>query len=149
MSLLHQAAACAEAAGDPTGAAAALTLALTADPAGETAHQGLMRLHARAGRREDALRQYRLLREALRQEGGDGPASEPDPASQRLYQDILAGPGPRAQPPRRAASEPQTGAPARRPGRHAGTICRPRSPASSGGRGSCGPCPASSRAPGW
>ena len=77
----------AQEAGDGEGEGAALTRAITADPAHEAAHQGLMRLHARGGQRHLALRQFQQLRESLRRELD----AEPDPASQRLYEDILTG----------------------------------------------------------
>ncbi|HEX2517482.1 MAG TPA: tetratricopeptide repeat protein, partial [Chloroflexota bacterium] len=87
LSLLLEQAEVAQEAGDGEGEDAALTRAITADPAHEAAHQGLMRLHARSGQRHLALRQFQQLRESLRRELD----AEPDPASQRLYEDILSG----------------------------------------------------------
>ncbi|MGH2370481.1 MAG: AfsR/SARP family transcriptional regulator, partial [Chloroflexota bacterium] len=84
--LLEHAGLC-EARGQHAAAVDALTKLITADPANEGAHQELMRLHARRGQRHQALRQYRQLREALRRDLD----AEPDPTSQRLYQDILTG----------------------------------------------------------
>ena len=60
---------------------------LVADPAHEEAHIGLMRLHALAGHRQQALRQYQALQDALRRELD----ADPSPDSTRLYQDLLAG----------------------------------------------------------
>jgi predicted ATPase/DNA-binding SARP family transcriptional activator len=94
LTLLLEQAEVAREAGDGEGEGTALTRAIGADPAHEAAHRGLMRLHARNGQRHLALRQFQHLREALRRELD----AEPDPASQRLYQDILtgtvSGPGP-------------------------------------------------------
>ena len=87
LTLLLEQAEVAQEAGDGEGEGAALTRAITADPAHEAAHQGLMRLHARSGQRHLALRQFQHLRESLRRELD----AEPDPASQRLYEDILSG----------------------------------------------------------
>jgi predicted ATPase/DNA-binding SARP family transcriptional activator/DNA-binding CsgD family transcriptional regulator len=57
----------------------------------EAAHMAIMRLHARAGRRTEAVRQYRLLEKALRHELDVGPG----PNSRRLYREILEGRFPR------------------------------------------------------
>jgi predicted ATPase/DNA-binding SARP family transcriptional activator/DNA-binding CsgD family transcriptional regulator len=57
------------------------------EPAHEGAHAGLMRLYALSGQRQWALRQYERLRETLQQTLG----TEPDAASRRLYDEILAG----------------------------------------------------------
>jgi predicted ATPase/DNA-binding SARP family transcriptional activator len=73
-------------AGEDAGAAGALQQALLAEPLHERAHQELMRLYAVTGRRQRALAQYHLLREALRREFED----EPDDDTRRLYRDILA-----------------------------------------------------------
>jgi predicted ATPase/DNA-binding SARP family transcriptional activator len=59
--------------------------ALAADPAHEEVHRDLMRLYALSGQRQQALRQYQLLREALQRELDLEPALE----SQRLNEDIL------------------------------------------------------------
>ncbi len=57
---------------------------LALDPLQEAVHRALMRLHARAGRREAALRQYEvcvgLLRRELR--------LEPEPETRRLYEEM-------------------------------------------------------------
>lgn len=55
------------------------------DPAHEYAHIGLMRLLAHAGYRQQAIRQYHQLREALRTELD----VEPDGSAQRLYNQLL------------------------------------------------------------
>ena len=73
-------------AGDDAGAAGALQQALLAEPLHERAHRELMRLYAGTGRRQRALAQYHLLREALRREFED----EPDDETRKLYQGILA-----------------------------------------------------------
>lgn len=57
------------------------------EPAHEAAHTRLMRLYASMGLRHQALRQYQVLKTALRQELD----VEPEPDSARLYQKILAG----------------------------------------------------------
>src|SRR5262249_40388691 len=57
-------------------------------------HRALMRLYARGGRRQQALRQYHILCEALEREL----AAEPEPATQELHADMLAGRGPAARP---------------------------------------------------
>jgi predicted ATPase/DNA-binding SARP family transcriptional activator len=74
-------------------AIAALRHALTHDPVNEGAHVALMRLYASGGQRVAALRQYQILREALARELD----IEPDPATTRLYEALLAGERP-AQP---------------------------------------------------
>ncbi len=106
LTLLLEQAEVAQEAGDGEGEGEALTRAITADPAHEAAHQGLMRLHARSGQRHLALRQFQHLREALRRELD----AEPDPASQRLYEDILSGAFPGTDAP--AADAPAADAPA-------------------------------------
>jgi predicted ATPase/DNA-binding SARP family transcriptional activator len=75
---------CAEG-GDDVSAIAALQQALVEEPLHERAHRELMRTYARTGRRQRALAQFHLLREALRHEFED----EPDDETRRLYQDIL------------------------------------------------------------
>ncbi|MDQ3863197.1 MAG: tetratricopeptide repeat protein, partial [Actinomycetota bacterium] len=57
------------------------------EPAHEEAHVALMRMHARAGQRYRAIRQYEHLRQALRLELG----VEPHAASRHMYGEILAG----------------------------------------------------------
>jgi DNA-binding SARP family transcriptional activator len=70
--------------------------ALIAEPMLEQTHVALMRLYALTGRRRQALRQYEQLREALERELD----TEPDTASRRLYEDILARRFPPAEPSR-------------------------------------------------
>ena len=60
---------------------------LAQDAGREEAHRSLMRLYAVIGRRQQALRQYQMLRDAV---GGELDA-EPDAESQHLYQEIAAG----------------------------------------------------------
>ena len=55
------------------------------DPISEDAHVGLIRLYALTGRRQQALRQYERLCDELAAELD----TEPEPASHRLYLDIL------------------------------------------------------------
>lgn len=86
-SLLLELAALYEASRDYDLAIETLRRALEKDPAHEEAHRGLMRLYALTGRRQQALRQYRILCEAVREEL----EADPDLESQRLHQDILAG----------------------------------------------------------
>lgn len=52
--------------GDREGVAATAERWLALDPACEEAHRALMRLHARNGRRSDAVQQYRICAEAVR-----------------------------------------------------------------------------------
>lgn len=73
-------------ASDATTAIEALQRALVDDPLHEAAHRGLMRLFADGGRRQQALAQYELLRDALRRTL----EADPDPESRRLYLAILA-----------------------------------------------------------
>jgi DNA-binding SARP family transcriptional activator len=65
----------------------ALRRVAKSEPANEGAHAGLMRLYALSGQRQWALRQYERLRETLRQHLG----TEPDAASRRLCEKIVAG----------------------------------------------------------
>jgi predicted ATPase/DNA-binding SARP family transcriptional activator len=81
-------------AGRAQDAAQALERALRADPLHEPAVRALMRLLAGLGQRAEALGRYERLRRDLAEEyGGD-----PDPATRRLYRDLLSGsveaPGP-------------------------------------------------------
>lgn len=72
--------------GDTRGAIASLQQALLVEPLHELAHRELMRIYAITGRRQRALGQFHLLREALRREFED----DPDDETRLLYQDILA-----------------------------------------------------------
>jgi predicted ATPase len=58
---------------------------LALDPLHEPVHRALMQLYARLGRREAALRQYRLCVDALKREVGTRPEAE----TAQLYQEIL------------------------------------------------------------
>ncbi len=73
--------------GEPAAAVFALRRVVANEPAHEEAHVALMRLHAAAGRRHLALRQYQHLRDGLRRELD----ADPSPESVRLHQEILAG----------------------------------------------------------
>ncbi len=63
------------------------------EPVHEEACAGLMRLYARSGQRQGALWQYERLRDALWRKL----SAEPGAASQRLYEEILAGRFPSSQ----------------------------------------------------
>jgi DNA-binding SARP family transcriptional activator len=58
---------------------------LALDPLQEPVHRAVMRLYARLGRREAALRQYQLCMDALKRELGTPPETE----TTQLYQYIL------------------------------------------------------------
>lgn len=73
--------------GNLNAAISTLQRVVVNDPAHEEAHAILMRLHALAGRRHQALRQYQQLCAALRVEL----STEPSADTQRLRQAILAG----------------------------------------------------------
>ncbi len=60
---------------------------VASEPAHEEAHRALMELYSLMGKREQALAQFAILREALRKDLD----AEPDAASQQLHQRILAG----------------------------------------------------------
>jgi predicted ATPase/DNA-binding SARP family transcriptional activator/DNA-binding CsgD family transcriptional regulator len=64
----------------------ALGKVVAEEPSHEGGRAGLVRLYALGGRRDQALKQYERLREHLRREL----ASEPNAASRRLYEEILA-----------------------------------------------------------
>ena len=68
-------------------AAEALRQVVASEPTQERAHEELMRLYSLSGQPLVALRQYELLRKILSRDLG----TEPDAASQRLYEEILAG----------------------------------------------------------
>jgi predicted ATPase/DNA-binding SARP family transcriptional activator len=71
---------------DAPAAIEAWQRAVAADPALEEAHGALMQLYAAGGQQQRAVRQYQLLREALARELH----ANPGPASERLYQNIVA-----------------------------------------------------------
>ena len=81
-----------EARADLDRATAALRRAVALDPVQENARAGLIRLHALAGRRQEALREYEELRITLRDELG----TDPTASSQRLYEQIRMGQAPGA-----------------------------------------------------
>jgi len=58
---------------------------LDLDPTDEESHRALMRGYFEAGRRREAMRQFELLREALREHVGVGP----DPETIALYERVL------------------------------------------------------------
>lgn len=87
LALLLELARLREAQRETAAASEALRRVVTQEPAHEEAHLALMGVYARAGQRHQALRQYQQLQETLRSELD----VDPSPASQRLYQDILAG----------------------------------------------------------
>ena len=87
LSLLLDMAGLHEERGDPGPAIEALAKVVDEQPTHEGAHAWLVRLYARSGRRAEALGQYEQLRNDLRR----GLAREPDAASERLYEEILAG----------------------------------------------------------
>lgn len=87
LALLTEIAALYEARGEHASAIEALQQVLANDPASETAHRSLMHLFALTGRRQQALRQYHALGEALRREL----ATDPDPHSESLYREIHGG----------------------------------------------------------
>lgn len=84
LAILEELAALLEARGDLVGAANAVRVLIAAEPLQEDAHVRLMRLHALAGRRGEALRQYEHLRDALDTALG----FEPGPEAQRLYEEV-------------------------------------------------------------
>ncbi|MFI5691781.1 BTAD domain-containing putative transcriptional regulator [Kribbella sp. NPDC051586] len=77
----------AAAAGQEAEAFDALTRALAIDPLHEHGVRSLMRRHAATGRSSEALAQYERLRSDLRTAYG----TDPDPETQRLYQELLSG----------------------------------------------------------
>ncbi len=87
LSLLADLAALHERAGALTQSSEILQTLLSHDPGREEAQRSLMRLYALTGRRQQALRQYQMLREAAGREFD----AEPDAQSQRLYQEIASG----------------------------------------------------------
>lgn len=87
LALLLDLAALYEARGEFTEAVASLQQAVSHEPTYEEAHRRLMWLYAATGHRQQAVRQYEGLKQALRQELD----AEPDAQIQRLFQDIAAG----------------------------------------------------------
>jgi DNA-binding SARP family transcriptional activator len=81
---------------DDEGALAACIRLIALEPLNEAAHRNLMQLHARRGSFAEALRQYRVCRDALRRELDVAP----EPATEALYRDLMRR--------RRAATEAST-----------------------------------------
>ncbi|CAN5327349.1 BTAD domain-containing putative transcriptional regulator [soil metagenome] len=73
--------------GDHSDTIAELRRVVGADPLHEPAHRALMRLYARSGHRQHAIRQFDTLRDALASEL----EVEPEPESERLIDQIRAG----------------------------------------------------------
>ncbi|HEX2033927.1 MAG TPA: BTAD domain-containing putative transcriptional regulator, partial [Chloroflexota bacterium] len=94
LALLAEVAELHEARGEHTLATDALRRLLLYDPAHEGAHRGLMRLYASCGRRQEALRQFAQLEEALRRELD----AQPDAATRSLYEAICSGDFPPSSP---------------------------------------------------
>ena len=104
--------------GEHTQAVDIASVVTTADPFHEGAHRTLMTAMAASGRRYEALAVFDRLREALATEY----AADPEPATRRLYRDLLTHGGAEPQTP------PPTGDRGDRPGRH------PRAVPPAGGR---------------
>jgi predicted ATPase/DNA-binding SARP family transcriptional activator/DNA-binding CsgD family transcriptional regulator/Tfp pilus assembly protein PilF len=85
--VLRDAAQTYEALGDVNAAIDALRRLVAAQPTDEVAHLTLMRLLALAGRRDQALREFKVLEAALRQDLG----AEPRPSSRLFYRELQAG----------------------------------------------------------
>jgi DNA-binding SARP family transcriptional activator len=71
--------------GDAEGALSACTRLVGLEPLNEAAHRTLMELHARRNAYAEALRQYRVCRDALRRELDVAP----EPATEQLYRDLM------------------------------------------------------------
>lgn len=84
LAILEELAALLEARGDLDEATRIVRRLVAAEPLREESHAWLIRLHALAGRRGEALRQYEHLRELWSDELG----SEPSPETQRLYEEV-------------------------------------------------------------
>lgn len=76
-----------EADGDYAGGIAAIRRVVADDPLSEAAQRVLMRLYARSGQRQQALRQFESLNDALLRELD----VEPEPETTQLLEQILAG----------------------------------------------------------
>ncbi len=79
---------------------------LALDPASEEAHRALMHLHARAGRRDLALRQYDKCREVLSEELGIEPDGTTRALFERIKSDAAPVSGPADDKPAQAATLP-------------------------------------------
>jgi DNA-binding SARP family transcriptional activator len=82
--VLEELASILEARGDLEGATRVVRRLVAEQPLREEAHASLIRLHALAGRRAEALREYEKLRESLAVQLG----SEPSAETQRLYEEV-------------------------------------------------------------
>ncbi len=87
VALLEEVAGLLEARGEIEGAVRAASRLVAVEPLREEGHVLLIRLHALAGRRGEALRGYEQLRELLEVQLG----VEPSPEAQRLYEEVRAG----------------------------------------------------------
>jgi DNA-binding SARP family transcriptional activator len=85
--LLEEMAALLESRGELEAAARAASRLVAAEPLRESGHLLLMRLHALAGRRAEAMRRYEQLRDSLASELG----MEPSPQAQQLYEEVRTG----------------------------------------------------------
>jgi DNA-binding SARP family transcriptional activator/tetratricopeptide (TPR) repeat protein len=70
---------------DADGALTACTRLVSLEPLNEAAHRTIMELHARRNAYAEALRQYRICRDALRRELDVAP----EPATEALYRDLM------------------------------------------------------------
>jgi len=102
LTLRRELAALHEEAGEESAAEPVWQRILADEAADEEAHVGLMRLYARQGRRQLAMRQYQLLHTRLRDDLDVAPNSQ----TQNLYAAILGGHFPPAAPPPKAPAAP-------------------------------------------
>jgi DNA-binding SARP family transcriptional activator len=86
VAMLEEFAGILEARGDLDAAVQVARKLVAADPLGDRGHSVLVRLHALAGRRVEAMREYERFRRLLEVELG----SEPGPELQRLYEEVRA-----------------------------------------------------------
>lgn len=87
VALLEELAALLESRGELEAAVHTATRLVAVEPLRESGHLLLMRLHALAGRRAEAMRRYEQLRDTLAAELG----MEPSPQAQQLYEEVRAG----------------------------------------------------------
>jgi DNA-binding SARP family transcriptional activator len=86
LAVLEELAGFLEARGDLVRAVAVVRRLIAAEPLREESHTALIRLHALAGRRAEALREYEHLSRLLEKEFGTGPS----PETQCLFEEIRA-----------------------------------------------------------
>jgi len=86
LSALEETAGILEASGDIDGAIRIVSRVVADEPLREHGHLWLIRLHALAGRRAEALREYERFRELLARELGTEPSAE----AQRLHEEVRA-----------------------------------------------------------